>query len=413
LHLTTQGTRPDLSSGPLTGITVLDLTTASPGLYVSMVLADMGAEVIKIAAPGKVRAKASGPGPAAEYKAVSPGHLDRNKKSIQLNLKDPAGKQVFTRLAERADVVIEGFRPGVTRRLGIDFDTLRGTNPGLIYAAMSGYGQDGPAALRPGHDINYLAESGILSLLGPRTGVPSVPLNLVADLGGAALHTVAGILLALFARERGGTGQFVDVSYVDTSIALMAATPTARAHFDGRPTLERGGDALSGAFAYYGLYATAGGELVSVGCLEPWFWSRFCEAIERPELAEFGFTPEHYSRGPNDEEAQVRRELEKILAGRTAKEWLTHLAKYDLPVSAVYRLDDVARDPQTRHRGMFAGTGDGPVERRLGIPIRLSETPGTVRSAPPATGADAEAILRGLGYSDDEVHALRRHGGVG
>ncbi|MFF5988409.1 CaiB/BaiF CoA transferase family protein [Prauserella flavalba] len=406
------GTRPDLSSGPLTGITVLDLTTASPGLYTSMILADMGAEVIKIPAPGKARAKATS-GPATEYRAVSPGHLDRNKKSIRLNLKKPAGKEVFLRLVEKADVVIEGFRPGVTKRLGIGFETLRAKNPGLIYAAMSGYGQDGPSALRPGHDLNYLAESGILSLLGPRGSTPSVPLNLVADLGAAAAHTVAGILLALFARERGHGGQLVDVSYVDTSIALLSATPTARAHFDGNPWVERGGDAMSGAFAYYGLYATADDELLSVGCLEPWFWTRFCEAIERPELAEFAFTPDHYSRGPNDDELRIRDEVAKILAGRTAREWLNHLAKYDLPVSPVRGLDEVARDPQTRHRGMFALTGDTPVERRLGIPIVLSETPGTIRSAPPVVDGDAEAILRGLGYSEEEARSLRGEIGLG
>ncbi|MEU6701986.1 CaiB/BaiF CoA-transferase family protein [Pseudonocardia sp. NPDC046786] len=401
------GAPPEFASGPLTGIKVLDLTTASPGLYASMLLADMGAEVIKISAPAKARSDANS-GPATEYRAVSPGHLDRNKRSIRLNLKNPKGKEVFLRLAECADVVIEGFRPGVTKRLGIEFETLRAKNPGLIYAAMSGYGQDGPSALRPGHDLNYLAEAGVLSLLGPQGGTPSVPLNLVADLGGAAMHTVAGILLALFARERGHHGQFVDVSYIDTSLALLSATPTARAHFDGSPSVGRGGDAMSGAFAYYGLYTTADGELLSVGCLEPWFWTRFCEAVERPDLDEFTFTPDHYSRGPNDNEVWVRGEVEKILAGRTAAEWLDQLEKYDLPVSPVRTLDEVARDPQTRHRGIFAGTtGETPVERRLGLPIVLSETPGTIRSGPPVADADAEAILRNLGYSEDEVASLR------
>lgn len=392
--------------GPLTGITVLDLTTASPGLYTSMLLGDMGADVIKISAPPK-----GGDG-ATRYKAVPPGHLDRNKASMRLNLKSAEGQDVFLQLAKRADVVIEGFRPGVTKRLGIDFESLHEHNPRLIYAAMSGYGQDGPAAMRPGHDINYLAESGILSLLGPPSSAPSVPLNLVADLGGAALHTVAGILLALFARERGGEGQLVDVAYADTSIALMSATPTARARFEGATTAKRGQDALSGAYAYYGLYTTSDGELLSVGCLEPWFWAHFCDAIERPDLGQFAFVPDHYSRVPTDEETRARADVQQVLAEHTAEEWIAHFAAFDLPVSAVRSLEDVQRDPQTQHRGMFTGTADQSVEHRIGVPIKLSATPGTIRSAPPTPGSDANVILQRFDYSDEEIQLLAKKAGI-
>src|SRR2546426_685478 len=218
--------------GALDGIKILELTRVGPGAFCTVMLADMGAEVLKIEPPpsGQLAGSGASPGPQ-EARKLATSFTNRNKKSLTLNLKDLAGQAVLQDLARGFDVLVEGFRPGVMKRLGGDYETLSKLSPRLIYCSLSGYGQDGPYRDFPAHDLNYLSLAGVANLIGPTEGPPAIPLNIVADYAGASMHGVTGIMFALFARERTGKGQFVDVSYLDTTISLLAATPNVRDYF--------------------------------------------------------------------------------------------------------------------------------------------------------------------------------------
>src|SRR2546422_3107450 len=396
--------------GALDGIKILELTRVGPGAFCTMMLADMGAEVLKIEPPasGKLAGSGASPGPEEAGKLAT-SFTNRNKKSLTLNLKDPAGQAVLQDLAKGFDVLVEGFRPGVMKRLGGDYETLSKLNPRLIYCSLSGFGQDGPYRDYPAHDLNYLSLAGVANLIGPTEGPPAIPLNIVADYAGASMHGVTGIMFALFARERTGKGQYVDVSYLDTTIALLAATPNMRFYFSDGLAPKRGEGFLGGSYPYYAIYETKDGKLLTIGCTEPWLWENFCKAIGRPDFVRFARKHDQFVRAANAEEVKAREEIEAVIRTKNRDEWYDLLVKADVCVGKVYEPEEMVQDPQVQARDMIVEMKHPTLGtiKEFGIPIKLSGTPGTVRTPAPYAGEHTEAVLRELGMSAADITALR------
>jgi crotonobetainyl-CoA:carnitine CoA-transferase CaiB-like acyl-CoA transferase len=389
--------------GVLDGITVLELARVAPAELPGMMFADMGADVLKIETP-----EAEPSTPDAMRRAAF-AYVNRNKRSLALNLKAPEGQALFKRLAATADIIVEGFRPGVMKRLGADYETVRALNPRIVYCSLSGFGQNGPYRDYPAHDMNYLSLAGVLTLIGEAGRKPVIPLNLVADYAGASLHGALGIMFALFARERTGKGQHVDVSYLDTTVALLAATPNMRFFFSDGMAPKRGEGFLGGSYPYYAIYETKDRKLLTIGCTEPWLWENFCKAINRPDFAHFARKPDQFVRAANAEEVGVRETIEAIIRTRTRDEWWDYLVKADVCVGKVYEPEEMVKDPQVQARDMVVEVRHpthGTITE-FGVPIKLSETPGTVRLAAPAPGEHTDEVLRSLGLSAEEIRGLR------
>lgn len=400
--------------GPLEGIKVLELIRVAPGAFCTMMLADMGAEVLKIATPPAEAASAEGEAASQDARRAAFQFVDRNKRSIAINLKHPAGQAILHRLAADADVLVEGFRPGVMARLGGDYATLSRINPRLIYCSLSGFGQDGPYRDRPAHDINYLSIGGVLNLIGEPDRPPAIPLNIIADYAGASMHGVVGILLALLARQRTGRGQLVDVSYLDTTVSLLAATPMLRDFFFNGSACGRGEGALGGSYPYYTTYETADGKRLSVGCTEPWLWRNFCVALGREDLASCALRSEHFAAPADAAAQQARAEVQHLLRQKTRDEWCEFFKDKDVCVAPVYTVAETFQDPQVWARQMVVDIEDsryGKV-RQAGIAIKLSETPGSIRTVGPVLGEHTDEVLAALGYSPDECAQLRQAGTV-
>ncbi|MCX6009403.1 MAG: CaiB/BaiF CoA-transferase family protein [Chloroflexi bacterium] len=397
----------------LEGIKVLDLTHLAPGALCTMFLGDLGADVIKIEAPPGVGGRGAGIGlsPMGEEgrREAAFDALNRNKRSIGLNLRADKGREIFCRLAQTADVIVEGFRPGVVKRLGVDYETIRAINSRLIYCSLSGYGQDGPYSNRPGHDVNYISIAGALNLIGTPDRPPVIPLNLLADFAGASLHGVIGILAALVARSKTGTGQYVDISYTDGAMSVL--TWFISNYFSSGIPLKRGETWLHGAYPYYGVYEAKDGKYVSIGCVEPWFWENLCRALGKEEYISYCISPEHFLHKPEGEKwEEISSYLKQVFLTRTRDEWFDFFADKDVPVGKVYTFDEVFNDPQVLHRQMVLEI-DHPTLGKVkhpGIAIKLSETPGKVRSLAPIFGEHTEEILRELGYNKSRVDELRQ-----
>ncbi|HEX6021118.1 MAG TPA: CoA transferase [Solirubrobacter sp.] len=346
----------------LAGIRILDLTRLLPGGFCTLLFADFGADVIKVEDMG-----------AGDYARADPpafAALNRGKRSIQLDLKSDAGREAFLRLVPDADVVIESFRPGVMDRLGVGWDVLREVNPKLVYCAITGYGQEGPLSARAGHDLNYLARTGVLALSGDDR--PTQASVQIADVAGGALMAAFGILAAL----RTGKGQFVDISMADGALSLLAMT--AAQLIAGGPPPRRGELVLGGRLLCYRPYRCADG-WVSIGALEPKFWAAFCNGVGRPDLIE------HQFDAPGSE---AHAQVEAICLQRTRAEWDAFNAEHDCCVEPVLELDEALEDAHVRARGMVAGS-------LLGDPIRLSETPADpFRGPPPGLGEHTDELLR-------------------
>jgi len=329
-------------------------------------------------------------------------------------MKSPEGQEIFRRLAARADVVVEGFRPGVMKRLGADYETIRALNSRIVYCSLSGFGQSGPAASYPAHDLNYLSLAAVLGLIGEGDRKPAIPLNLVADYAGASLHGALGIVLALFARERTGRGQHVDVSYLDTTVSLLAATPNMRFFFSDGLAPRRGEGFLGGSYPYYAIYETRDGKLLTIGCTEPWLWENFCNAIGRPDFKRFARTSDQLVRAANAEEEAARREIEALIKTRDRDEWYELLVKADVCVGKVYDIPEMVADPQINHRRMIVDV-EHPTQgrvRQVGVAIKLSETPGAIRSAAPMPNEHTDDVLKDLGMTAADIAALRNKGVV-
>src|SRR5438105_4362334 len=390
--------------GVLDGIKILELARVPPAELPGMMLADVGADVLKIETPEPDR-----PSDAEWVRRTLHTFTNRNKRSMSLNMKSADGQEIFRRLATAADVVVEGFRPGVMKRLGADYETLRKLNPRLVYCSLSGFGQDGPYKDYPAHDMNYLSLAGVLNLIGEPGRKPVIPLNLVADYAGAGMHGALGIVLALFARERTGRGQHVDVSYLDTSVSLLAATPNMRFFFSDGLAPRRGEGFLGGSYPYYAIYETRDKKLLTIGCTEPWLWENFCKAIGRPDFVKHARKPDQFVRAANADEERARQEIEAVIKTRDRDEWYDLLVKADVCVGKVYDAAEMVRDPQINHRRMIV-EADHPKfgkVKQFGIAIKLSDTPGSVRHAAPTAGEQTEDVLKSLGMTAEAIADLR------
>jgi alpha-methylacyl-CoA racemase len=380
----------------LAGLKVLDLSRLVPGPYATLVLADMGASVDKVEDPR-----------GGDYLRVVPPHvpdsetgalfaaLNRNKRSIALDLKSEAGAAALKRLLPRYDVLVEGFRPGVMERLGLGFPALSALHPRLVYCSLSGYGQEGPDRLRAGHDLNYLARAGVLGLSGGR-GPPAMPGGQPADIGGA-LFAVIGILAALAQRARTGKGCWVDLSLMESATAFLHAHQAARLLAgESASPIAAGEGPLDGGSPFYALYKTADDRYLSVATLEPKFFTALCEKLGRPELAEFGPALGEAGEG-------VRAELAKVFASESLAHWKAFFAPVDLCVEPVAVGDEPLADPQLRARGLFRLIPGGVLAMRTPL-ASAGLTPGVS----PELGEHGRQILEEAGFSAQEMEPLTR-----
>ncbi|MEW5946984.1 MAG: CoA transferase [bacterium] len=384
----------------LDGIRVLDLSRLFPGPLCTMFLADLGADVLKVEDPVQGDYMRWLPPYAGRYGAQFMA-LNRNKRSMKLNLKAEKGRDIFLRLVEGFDVVVESFRPGVMDRLGVGYEEARARNPRIIYCAVTGYGQDGPYRDKPGHDINYAGYAGAVGLTGPPGGAPVVPGVQVADVGGGALMAAIGILAALIARERTGTGQFVDVSMMDGVVAWLALY--AAAMFAGEPAPDRGTHTLTGGSPVYQVYETKDRKYVTTGNLEPKFWKELCRLVGREDLADSQF-----EEGAGRE--RVFAIMREIFRTRTRDEWMDFFEGKDVCVGPVNTLEEALADPQIVSRGMVVELdhpGGGKM-KHVRNPVKLSGTPPVVRAAAPGFGEHTAEVLGEIGIGGDEVEALRK-----
>jgi alpha-methylacyl-CoA racemase len=387
---------------PLDGLRVLDLSRLLPGGFCSLLLADYGADVIKVEDTGMGDYVRWAPPFYAGVERSSASALflalNRGKRSVRVDLKSAAGRDVLLRLVRDADVLLESFRPGVMARLGVGYEVLREENPGLVYCAISGYGQDGPFRDRSGHDMNYLARVGLLGLTGAPDGPPVQAAGQIADLGGGALMAGFGILAALRERDRSGLGQLVDISMTDGALSWLAMV-AARFLADGEVPA-RGGLELAGGLLCYRPYACADG-WVALGALEPKFWAAWCRGVGREDLVERQFEP------PG---SAVHAEVEAIFAARSRAEWEAFAGEHDCCLEPVLDLGEALDSELVRSRGMVAELqqpGAEDVVRLLGVPIKLSRTPGDPARGPgPILGGDTRDVLAAHGYSADEIDRL-------
>jgi crotonobetainyl-CoA:carnitine CoA-transferase CaiB-like acyl-CoA transferase len=384
---------------PLAGLKVLDLSRLLPGPYATLVLADLGATVDKVEEPEGGDYIRQMPPLRDDESALFYG-LNRNKRSITLNLKTPQGRDALKRLVLGYDVLVESFRPGVMDKLGLGEAALRAENPRLIYCAISGYGQTGPDRLKAGHDINYAARAGVLGYGGAAGGAPAFPGVQIGDIGGGSLFALVGILAALHERQRTGQGRFVDVSMTEGSMAFLHMHLAARLAMgeQGQP-LQRGREALNGGYACYGLYRTSDDRWLAVGSLEPKFFSGLCERLGRMDLLEPG-----YELGGGAE--RVKAELARIFAEHPLAHWQQQLAGSDLCIEPVLEGDEVLADPHHRARGLFVEVEDaqrGLKVTHLLTPLRMGETP---LRPPPALGQHSREILEEAGFTAEELRNL-------
>jgi len=383
----------------LSGYRVLDLSRLLPGPYCSMMLADLGAEVIKIEEIKGDPTRMSPP--RVGGKGYSFEQVNRNKKSIALNLKSSGGRDVFMRLAANADVILEQFRPGVMERLGIAYEKISAENPLIVYCSLTGFGQNGPHRNRSGHDLNYLALSGVLGLTTDQDGRPVIPGVQIADLAGGMIAAF-GILAALLARQSTGRGQYVDVGMYDV---MMSMLPVPAAHQFGGIEIGVGGKyVLSGSDPFYNVYETADGRFMTLGALEPKFWAGFCQTIGREDLI-----PLQFEQGARRE--ALFAEVRQIFRSRTQSEWIELMREADACCEPVLSLDEAFSHPQARARAMVqSGAGTDSVFKQLGFAAKLSETPARLSTPAPALGQHTDDILSQLGLSLAERETLYQSG---
>jgi alpha-methylacyl-CoA racemase len=379
-------------SGPLSGVRVLELPAIGPVPFAGMLLADLGAEVVRVDRL---------PGSAGELDlGLGAGPLGRGRRSIALDLRAPGGADVALRLAARADVLLEGFRPGVAERLGVGPDVVLARNPALVYARMTGWGQDGPLAPTAGHDITYLAISGLLHGIGPADGPPVPPINYVADFGGGAMFLVAGVLAALLHARASGEGQVVDAAMTEGAgyLATMTRSFLAAGGWQDR----RQANLLDGGAPNYRCYECSDGRFVAVGALEPKFWATLCAALGiDPASAPSPYDPAQWEAGT--------RLLADVFGTRSRDEWAELFAPLDACVAPVLTLAEAPHHPHARARAAYAEVGDATVTAAT---PRFSATPAATRELT-STGAATDELLADAGLSPAEVAELRAAGVLG
>ncbi|MEW6332641.1 MAG: CaiB/BaiF CoA-transferase family protein [Thermodesulfobacteriota bacterium] len=389
-------------AGPLKGLKVLDFTTLLPGPYATMVLSDLGADVLRIVSPSRPDLADFMP-PCLPGTAIScaTATLGRGKRSLAMNLKNPRAGAVVRKLLETHDILIEQFRPGVMGKFGLDYDTLKSINPSLIYCSLTGYGQTGPMKHRAGHDINYLARSGVAACSGRKDTGPCLMGIQIADVASGSNNAIIGILAAVVHRQKTGEGQHVDVSMTDGVIAFNALAGAAYLA-DGAEIRHEEGMLNGGSL--YDYYETKDGEYLSFGGLEPQFFAAFCQTIGRSDLIAGGIAPPDLPR--------VKGEVRAMLRTKTLAEWMALFAKVDACVEPVLGLGEALRDPHVQARGLVVEVslpGGGTV-KQLGHPIRYSATPPEYRSVGVPAGTHTGEVLRELGYDESEIDAFAKTG---
>ena len=389
-------------AGPLKGLKILDFTTLLPGPYATMMLADMGAEVLRVVSGSRPDlADFMPPCIAGTNLSCATATLGRGKRCMALNLKDPRAKGIVQTLVAEYNILIEQFRPGVMAKLSLGYETLKAANPGLIYCSLTGYGQTGPLKNRAGHDINYLARSGIMSYSGRKASGPCLTGMQIADVASGSNNAVIGILAAVIHRQRTGEGQHVDVSMTDGVVAFNAISSAAFL-VDGTENRREEGFLNGGSL--YDFYETKDGQYLSFGGLEPQFFAAFCETIGRPDLSPGGVAPPELPR--------VKKEVREALKTKTRDEWMALFAKVDACVEPVLTLEEALADPHVAARGLVVEVnlpGEGTV-RQLGPPICYSATPPEYRSAGVPAGTHTRKVLRELGYTDAEIEKFEKTG---
>ena len=396
---------------PLEGIRVLDLTRLLPGGFCSLLLADYGAEVLKVEDTGM-----------GDYIRWAPPHvegaqqsaasalflaLNRNKRSIRIDLKQEAGRAVLLDLVREHDVVLESFRPGVLDRLGAGWDAMRAVNPRIVLCAITGYGQDGPLRDRPGHDMNYLGIVGLLGLTGERDGPPVMAAGQIAYLGGGALMAAFGILAALREAERTGEGQVVDVAMADGALSWLALVAARLLNERDANAPRRGMLELAGGLVCYRPYECSDGGWVALAALEPKFWAAWCRGVGREDLV-----PDQFAAPGSEAHGAVAA----VFASRTRGEWEAFAAEHECCLEPVLDLGEALSSDHVRERGMVVGLdqpGAAEPVSLLGAPVKLSRTPADTDRLPgPALGEHTEAVLRAAGYDDERIARLVSAGAV-
>ena len=375
---------------PLDGVKILDLARLGPGPHSSQILADFGADIIKLEPPSK----------GGKELAV-PDAIRRNTRSIRLNLKKPEGREVFEKLVASVDVVVEGFRPGVAKRLGLDYDALSKIKSDIICVSLSGFGQEGPYSQVVAHDLNYQGLAGILHMTGDVDAAPKIPGNAIADDAGG-ISAALSIMMALFHKERSGEGQYIDLAMVDTLLNMMLLQLNDTVVSGNSP--RRGQTVLTGQWAYYNIYACKDGKYLTVGAFEPWFWANLCRLVGVDEFAE-------RQHPDSDEEAQAQiQQLREVFLAKDRDEWIERLMFEETCVTPVLSLDEVVADRNHRSRGGIlsgADLGEG-FDDQVGMLYRMSKTPGSIRRPAPKVGQDTRDLLVELGFAESELDALEQ-----
>ncbi len=380
----------------LAGVTVLDLTRYLPGSFATMLLAELGAEVIMIEQPGKGE-----PGRAAspKVKGISMRHLllQRNKRSMTLNLNSSEGRTIFFELVKKADVVVENFRPSYLKKQGLDYPSVQKVNPGIIYCSLSGFGHSGSKQDVAGHDLNYMGWSGILGLGGNAEGI-AVPGIQMADMSGSMMGII-GILTALYARQQSGRGQYLDIAFLDSAISLLPLA--ASSYFAKGESYGPGEHLYAGSMAWYNVYKTRDGRHLTLGTVEKKFWDTLCDTLGLPEYKDAQF-----DRQKQDE---LKRAFTRIFKTKTLREWMEILQPLNLCSGPVLTVGEVFQDANTAERGMVYETEHPQAGRvmQIGCPIHFSETPSAYRLPAPGLGEHTTEILQKLGYCSEEIQTLQ------